>query len=60
MRAFKTNNTAAGDVRSLVYQAVGTGFGFGISGSVIRTISALADTAAKSPSGRRPRPTTLR
>ena len=58
MRALKSTNTTGSDVRSLVRQAVGTGFG--VSGAVARTISALADTAAKSPSGRRPRPTTLR
>ena len=58
MRAFKSTNTTGSDVRSLVRQAVGTSFG--VSGAVVRTISALADTAAKSPSGRRPRPTTLR
>ena len=60
MRAFKSTNTTGSDVRSLVRQAVGTGFGLGVSGAVIRTISTLADTAAKSPSGRRPRPLTLR
>ena len=58
MRALKSTNTTGSDVRSLVRQAVGTGFG--VSGAVVRTISALADTAAKSPSGRRQRPTTLR
>ena len=54
MRAFKSTNTTASDVRSLILQAVGTGFG--VNGALARTISTLADTAAKSPTGRRPRP----
>ena len=38
---------------------IATGFSAGLSSSVVRTISNLADTAGKSPSGRRPRPGVL-
>ncbi|MDP6976238.1 MAG: hypothetical protein QF575_06700 [Acidimicrobiales bacterium] len=59
MRAYSNTDRAKDDLRSLVILAIGTGFSSGLSSSVVRTISNLADTAGKSPSGRRPRPGVL-